>query len=602
MRVRFVLVVACVLAVSASTALAQDPPPEFELPDVTSPGRRVQPAATSPASVSVLTAADLRRLGVRTVGEAIAFMPETLARAYGGPGSLITPSVRGSGAEQVLVLLDGVPLNGVFSGNVDLSTIPIDDVERIEVLRGPFSAIYGSGALGGVISVVTRRRARPAVTLGGGSLGVTALGISAPLPGAAGDAGVSLRLDGAAGDRPNSDLRGGSLTLRAGGARGERSWDIRVFGAALARGTPGSAAFPTPLARQDDRRIVASFSTAQTRGALSDRLRVAVHYDAIDYRDPMFGIADRHAGTAWSAEWQRSVRRSAARVVTWGAEGQLQQLSSTSAGARSAALGAVYVQDDRALGPRLLLSVGLRVDWHSVWGAQVNPRVGLVYFARPDVRLRLAAGRTFRGPAFADLYYPFDGFVTGNPLLRPERAWSVDAGLEAVLRTGLTLRATAFWSDVRDLILYVPDASFVFSPQNIGSASVLGASVEVEGRPAPRWTARGSVTWIHPIDAVSRLDLPNRPRLSAVLSLTRELQAGASLTASAVAVGERYADPANAVRLPAYVTTALVLQVPVRETTGLRVSVQNVFDVRYEPLQGYPAPGRTLFAEVVLRR
>jgi vitamin B12 transporter len=587
----------------ASPSYAQEPLPEFELPDVTSPGRRAQPAATSPASVSVLTADELRRLGVRTVGEAIAFIPETLARAYGGPGSLITPSIRGSGAEQVLVLLDGVPLNGVFSGNVDLSTIPIDDVERIEVLRGPFSAIYGSGALGGVISIVTRRRVRASVTVGGGSLGATGLAVSLPLaPTTGDDVGLSLRFDGAAGDRPNSDLRSGSLSLRAAGVRGDRSWDLRLFGAIIARGAPGSVPFPAPLARQDDRRIAAAVTTSQTREATTERLRLALHYDAIDYRDPLFGIADHHAGTTWHADWQRSVRRSEGRVLTWGVETRAEHLSSLSVGDRSAIHGAWYIQDDRALTPRALLSAGLRVDWHSVWGAQVNPRVGLVYFARPDVRLRLAVGRTFRGPAFADLYYPFDGFVRGNPLLRPEQAWSLDAGIEATVRPGLVARATVFWNDVRDLIIYVPDASFVFSPQNVGSASILGASLEVERRLAPRWIARGSVTWMRAIDASSGLDLPNRPRLAAAVLLTRTFAGGASLTVSATAVGERYADAAGAIRLPGYVTTALVAQAPLREGVGIRLSIQNLLDARYEPVQGYPAPGRTVFAEVILRR
>jgi vitamin B12 transporter len=285
-----------------------------------------------------------------------------------------------------------------------------------------------------------------------------------------------------------------------------------------------------------------------------------------------------------------------------GVDAHAQWLASTSAGDRSAFVGAVYLQDDRTLTPRLLLSTGMRADWHSVWGLQVNPRVGLVYFVRPDLRVRLAAGRTFRGPAFADLYYPFDGFVRGNPLLRPEQAWSVDAGVEASLRPGLVVRATAFWSDVHDLIIYVPDASFVFSPQNVGTASILGASLEAEGTLSPRWITRAALTWMRARDTASGLDLPNRPRLSGTLALTHLWRGGASLTLSAVAVGERYADAGNTIRLPAYLTTGLVAQMPLRSGVGVRLAIQNLFDVRYEPVQGYPAPGRTLFVDLVVRR
>jgi vitamin B12 transporter len=277
-------------------------------------------------------------------------------------------------------------------------------------------------------------------------------------------------------------------------------------------------------------------------------------------------------------------------------------LTSTSVGERSATTGAFYLQDDRSLSPRLLLSTGLRADAHSVYGVQLNPRVGLVYFVRPDVRLRLAAGRTFRGPAFADLYFPFDGFVRGNPALRPEYAWSVDGGLEARLTPGLTVRATAFWSDVRDLIIYVPDASFVFSPQNIGVASIRGASLEIEGALSSRWTVRASTTFMIPTDLGAGLDLPNRPRHTAALALTTLLPRGGSITGSAVLVGRRFADAANTVTLPAYLTAGLNVRMPVAGGMTLAATIQNLFDARYEPVQGYPSPGRTIFLEVVLQR
>lgn len=576
---------------------SQEPPPEFELPDVVSPARRPQPASASPASVSVITAAELRRLGVRTAGEAIAFLPEAGARAYGGAEGLITPSIRGSSAEQVLVLLDGVPLNGVFAGTVDLGTIPIDDIERIEVLRGPFSAIYGSGAMGGVISIVTRRRAPRTVTTGAGSFGRFGLGISSGA-----GARLTLRYDTAVGERPNSDLRSGYFSLRLGDASPGRRWDLSMIGSTGSRGSPGSTFWPSPLARQEDGRLAAVLTVEQERGTTADRLRLTVHREDTAFRDPGWWIDARHTGTAWAAEWQRTARVSGSRVVALGADAQLQHLRSTSVGERSATVGALYVQDDRVLGPRLLLSAGLRADLHSVYGAQVNPRAGLVYFVRPDLRLRLAVGRTFRGPTMADLYYPFDGFAVGNPSLRPEHAWSADAGLEASLGARATARATVFWSDVRDLILWVPDAFFVFSPQNVGRASLRGASVEFEGAISPVWHLRASSTWLAATDTATGLDLPNRARHSAALALSAALPRGASATLSAVLVGARFADTANAVTLPAYASFGLSAQLPLNPGSALRLSIQNLLDARYEPVQGYPAPGRTLMVEYVLRR
>ena len=335
---------------------------------------------------------------------------------------------------------------------------------------------------------------------------------------------------------------------------------------------------------------------------VGDRLRLLLHHEGTAFRDPGFGFDDRHDGTTWAAEWQRTVRVSPARTVVIGLDAHLQTLRSTAVGERSATVAALYLQDDRALGPRLLLSTGVRADLHSTYGVQINPRVGLVYFVRPDVRLRLAAGRTFRGPTLADLYWPFDGFQFGNPLLRPEYAWSVDAGLEASLATGVVMRASVFWSDVRDLILWVPDAAFIFSPQNIGTASIRGGSIEIEGALNARWHLRASSTWLAATDAATGRDLPNRARHAGALALTATLPRGGSVTASAVFVGARFADLANTVALPAYLTVGLTVQAPVTESAALRASIHNLFDARYESVQGYPAPGRTVFVEFVLRR
>jgi outer membrane cobalamin receptor len=586
------------------TAHAQDPPPEFELPDVVSPGRRPQAGSGSPASVTVLTAAELRRLGVRTVGEALAFVPETLARAYGGPGSLITPSIRGSTAEQVLVLLDGVPINGVYSGNVDLSTIPIDNIERIEVLRGPFSAIYGSGALGGVISIVTSRRARQAVSVGAGSFGTIGVTVSGGgsdvASAAAGSAALMVRAERSDGARPNSDFRGATVSLRLGDGSLEHSWDLTLFGSVASRGTPGTTLFPSLSARQDDARAVATLTWQRRHDRSSDRLRLSLHRDSFEFREPAFAIDDQTIGAAWSAEWQRVMQPSETRVVTIGVDTHLQGAAGVTLGGRSGFVGAVYVQDDRNLTPSLLLSSGVRVDWNSQYSVQLNPRVGIVYFASPDVRLRLAVGRTFRGPSFADLYYPFDGFVVGNPALRPEQAWSADAGIEVRTTSGLTWRATGFYSDIRDLIIYVPDASFVFSPQNVGRASIHGASVEVEGAAGDRVRLRASATWLHAKDAASGMDLPNRPRYSGSVAISTRAGA-ATLTGAAVYVGPRFADTANTVTLPGYVSVSLNTDVPLSDAVALRASVSNLLNTTYEPVQGFPAPGRAFWLELTVR-
>jgi outer membrane cobalamin receptor len=125
---------------------------------------------STPAYVTVLQGEDLRRLGFVTVGEAVRMLAEVYVREnYAGPGGLLQPSIRGTSPLQVLVLLDGVPLNPTAQFGVNLATLSLAEVDRIEVLRGPYSALWGSGALGGVIHVITRRPERPQISGGYGS-------------------------------------------------------------------------------------------------------------------------------------------------------------------------------------------------------------------------------------------------------------------------------------------------------------------------------------------------------------------------------------------------------------------------------------------------
>jgi vitamin B12 transporter len=168
------------LAVPLSTAVrgpaqeAPPGPPTFQLPDIEVAGKRPQVPATSPASVSIITSDEIAAMGALTVGDALRVLPEVFVKSTGGAGALTTVSIRGQASTRVLILLDGVPLNRPDQPSVDLSTLPIQDVERIEVLRGPFSAIYGSSALGGVVNIVTRAAPQTSVSSRVGSFGESA--------------------------------------------------------------------------------------------------------------------------------------------------------------------------------------------------------------------------------------------------------------------------------------------------------------------------------------------------------------------------------------------------------------------------------------------
>ena len=259
----FLWVVVVIAVPSIQDAWAQVPeppppqPPTFELPEVIVPGRRPQPVSTTPASVSVLTHEDLERWGVATIGEALQFVAEVGMRVQGGLGALSLPSIRGSGPNQVLVLVDGIPVNSVMQGLFDLSTLSTAEVDRVEILRGPFSAIYGGQALGGVINVITSTA--PGVELGVRRGDLSTDGVSGRWSAVDGRVMIAGDRFSSAGFRPNSDVTSTTLigkTMWEAAAGSEQTLTINHFQSAL--GVPGSTAFPSPQARQDEARTIVS--------------------------------------------------------------------------------------------------------------------------------------------------------------------------------------------------------------------------------------------------------------------------------------------------------------------------------------------------------
>lgn len=598
---RWPTVILCVglIVFTAPLPGAGQEPPVFELPEVIVPGRRPQSQATSPAAVTVLTRQALQQLGMLTLGDALQFIAETYVRIAGsGPGGLAQPSIRGSTPQQVLVLIDGVPLNATAQFGVNLNTITLADVDRVEVLRGPYSAIYGGSALGGVINIITRVDTGRSLAARTGSNATTQVnlrlvGSGSPVYSA------GLEYLGTGGDRPNSDAARwigiGRLTIELEANSRLAATFYRSTGDS---GLPGSTFFPTSQNRLTDGRTILSLTWIRERARPSQaQARVWWLADDLHFRSP--SSTSDSEGSAWGLEWQSVTQRGSGAVLTWGAEWQQArfQLASistfgTSGFQADGSTSAAYVQSDRVLSERAFVGIGARYDVHSIYGGQLNPRGGLVYFLTPTLRLRASIGRTFRGPTFGELFFP----GCSNPALKPERAWSADAGLESIVRSQLHLRLNAFYSDATDLILGG------CNPQNIGSARVVGASAELAGRLSERWSVRSNVTWTDGIDRTTGQPLLRLPNLQANAVLRYDVGEQRVFMILTNYVSDRIdldfsTFPAARVTVPGYVTVGLRYEQPLG-TLRLRVGVDNLLDARFETLRGFPGAGRTVFLRV----
>ncbi len=590
----------CVPLVCLSAGWTQPAPPEsptFELPEVEVAGKRPQLPSTTPASVSVISADEIAAMGAAlTVADVLRVLPEVRIKDSGGPGSLTTVSIRGSASGQVQILLDGIPLNRPDQPSVDLSTLPIQNVDHIEVLRGPFSAIYGTSTLGGVINIVTRSAPQTTLSARTGSFGESANTVS--LGGEVSGLTYLIQgiLTGSTGFAPDTDYGNSTVMTKLHWATAEdagvtftlnRLWHVV--------GTPG----PLPPSSQDPQSrtwegrtlLDVTWRAGRPDGPAS-MVRVYALDDDIAFSSPRFAFQSDDAAHLWGAQGQIVLAPWAGHLVTLGTEYQGQVIAhtdTTPSGFSNVGsdLG-VYVEDDWQVTPSTLFSAGVREDVFQTYGTQVNPRAGVVILLSESLSLRASAGRTFRAPSFDELAPSF----SGNPALQPETAWEYNLGLEYALAPDLSATVTGYYKDATNLITSSPPT---FTPMNVGHAIVAGGSVEIVGRLADRWFVRANYTNQRAQDASSGQDVIYVPRQLGTLELTYRLAPGSSVNVIVSYLGDQFADSANTSTVPGHWLTSLTVTWPIGGGLALQAGVSNLFDVSYQESLGFPEPGRRYF-------
>jgi iron complex outermembrane receptor protein len=453
------------MAVALNPGLAPGGDPVSSLRAQEAPVRldtlRVQVGSRVSAGLPVLT----RSIQVLDRGEIEAQAARTLAGllewATGVDVMARSPAqsdlgIRGGGFEQVVVLVNGVRMSDPQTGHFDLDlAVPLDQVERVEILRGPASALYGADAVGGVVNVVTRQGDAPwQARAEGGSWGSARLSGSASVAdvgGISGDVGGELaRSDG---HRAGTDFETSLLHLSLrrpmgpGALTGEAGFARRDFGA---------RDFYAPYrSYEKTRTYTGSIRWASGgRGGAGTEIGGAYrrHEDEfILFRDDPDYYRNRHTSSQVGGELlQRLVLRSRVDLVVGGeAFGDL--LRSNSLGDRTETRGAIFGELVLGSGRAGVASLGLREDWHDGFGGFFSPSVSGSYRWDGGLRLRTAAGRSFRAPTFTERYYQ-DPLNQGREDLAPERAWSGEVGADFDGTGPFQISLTLFSRWAEDLI------------------------------------------------------------------------------------------------------------------------------------------------------
>ncbi len=587
---------------------------------------RAEVAADPTASATVVSAE--RFAGeVKTVAQLIATAPGVAVNEYGGLGHFSTVSIRGSNANGVLVLLDGLPLNSEAGGGVDLSSIPRTWIDRIEIVRGPEGAAYGAGALGGVVNVVTRRASAgpPSGETTIGSFGTYAASAEARRGSGRGALLLAASAESSRNDftylfDPQPALEGSPLELRRrqndAAARagvvakarldvGTRRLDALALLSAGRSELPGWPYFLTPDDLQRDARalLTARLTSPTPVSGLILAGRVHARADLVDLTRSPLATRQRDVAGGAEAEALLDHRRGSARLALSASDewlggdgmGETRHHASFAAGASEAAT----VTGGLRIAPAVRLE---RVGEFSGWSAKIGASVPLV----PWLDVRASAGRTFRAPSIAELYR-WQAQVAPNPDLQPEVGLAADGGLVAEGRAGFA-SVGAHVTRYEDLIIYRP-ATFGLTPYNSLQALVTG--LEVEGASAPLSRLRGSIEaaytllWSETLEGDAMTlgkELPRRPhnRLFARASIAPG-PFGAHVEAHFVS--RQFQDDRNLAVVPAATVwnAGASVRLFARPHVRLAAEVRNALDDRtlLDPV-GNPLPGRTLMVSIRL--
>jgi vitamin B12 transporter len=642
------LQVALLLMSTAASLVAQDT--ARIAPVVVSATRTEMTRSALPVAVSVITAAELQLRGIATVAEALRDLTSAYVAQSGSQGAQTSLFLRGGESKYVKVLVDGVPANDP-GGAYDFASLTTDNVERIEVVRGPVSVIHGADAVTGVVHVITktgrgpttstidvRRGMAPRTQIGSVEpKAMTTLDLSADVSGALASSRYSVgigrhesgglyelnnryhnnvlssRLDLL--PTPNSELR---LSIRYS--------DHRYNYPTNGGGTVGDVNANRTEDRMQiglelTRRVTATTKATLT---LNSALNDGVTDDAMDSPSGSSSLIQdktRRRG----AEVRVSFIPTARLSGTVGAQIEQQDHRNTLQSQSSfgpfmsnfrAARRNTGVYGELVLQPveRLAATVGARMDDNEAFGTFGTYRAGLSAQATGTTRLRFTTGTAFREPTFLENYA--SGFVIGNPDLVPERTFSVDGGFDQQLpgeRGEISL--TAFAQRFTNMIDFNPDFTAPTNYSNIAEATSNGIELDVRSRiRGALWTGIGA-TFLETEVVDPGFDqteaglyrkgepLVRRPELKVRGELSYRGSGPLSATVSATHVGERHDKdfrpfPFTAVLLPAYtrIDVGGEYAFPLARTqrTSLTLRIENLLDERYENVFNFLAPRRTI--------
>jgi vitamin B12 transporter len=606
----------------ASGASAANPSPTV----VVSPTGTVTPGSETASSVTVITAQDIETLQRRTVPDALSTVPGLNVVQTGGPGGTTSVFLRGANANQTKVLIDGIDVSNPASpqGNFDLGQLLTADIAQIEVLRGPQSGLYGSDAIGGVISIITKKGEGPpraTASVETGSFGT--FNQNAGLSGAqdrfnyafnvahfrASDVPVTplqLLPPGRQAIGNNDDNMTYSTKL---GADISEFWSVN----AVARYTDatlhftGDSGFPShPDAAQSTSIVHQLFTRGEAVWSVFDgRIKNYFGVNTVnDWSDDITAgnpIASITTGERVKYDWRAVTELARGNNLILGLEQQTDRLQTTGLFARNANK-AGYIELQTAFAKRMFLVANIRDDISDQFGEHATFRIApAVILPVTETKLRASYGTGFKAPTLSQLFRDFPAFqFFANPNLKPEQSAGYDFGFEQpLLDDRVRFGSTYFHNDIANLINF--NRTFT-SYLNVGQATTEGTENFVSAKLTEQLWIRADYSFTRAVDNSTLRQLQRRPKEKWSTTATWNPLPPLTVSATVLHVSsflDVNRDGTNAgLTAPGYTIVNLAGDYLVDDQIKVFGRVDNVFNLHYQNPTGFLQPGFGIFGGV----
>jgi len=616
---------------------------------VFSPFRQEGTVKDSTRPIYVITGEEMEAQGARTVREAIKFLPGILGDGTVGTevNALSGQLIRGSNTGQVLILLDGRPINNAGSGGFDLSEFTTNNIQRIEVLPGGGSTLYGSDAIGGVINIITRRPTEKITTEAKVNIGAYGLNQqSIQNSGKKGDISwvvgynrtqaennypFSIPEANFSGTRKNNDALYNNFNLKLEADLGKRNTlSFSTLYLNKEQGTPGGVPIPSPVNGQgffnsltDKNRkytdqILTDFTWNLKLGGGDDSLLTAKIYgDFLNTRfDPSGSVSSQNRfqtnqssyGIQTTHSWNFAKNQS----LVYGFDYRNVNVRNTSFSYSTNKetlnydndinQGALFTKYEVVLIPNLTVNVGLRQDFSSlVNGSVTSPSVGTKYAVSDSTTLRANYIQNFRVPTIANLFNVNPSNI-GNPELKPERGDSFDIGIDQKLGNIGLARLTFFKNNVSDTIAFKrltpPVNGNTGTWENIGLVETTGIEATLNLQVAKNIYTFVNYTANDPriFKSSNAAEINKELRFAGAdklnLGVSYETPQGLYLGLLMNSLNGYPTNNTNTEFLSGYTTFDFKLLVPLSDKLVVTGSLENLFNQRYQLFPGFPDGGR----------